>query len=114
MDDQAKFLAEVAKVIAKTKGVLDFYKVFPEYPPSNLDFGPYIGALFAVCREQRKGFGGIGDLQEIHRVYEFFRTHDRDGRTAETITGGLASADRYRSWLNSTFPEVACGGSASN
>src|ERR1035437_7966506 len=98
--------ALVTKVLARTKSVLEFYKVCPDYPPADLNFEPYIDALFGVCREHRKGSDGLDDLRRVLAVFELFRTQQREGRTGEDLAAARDSITRYNAWLDSTFPEI--------
>ncbi len=114
MEDYVKFLASVTKVLAKTKSVLEFYKSCPEYPASDLNFEPYLGALLAVCREQSKGAGGVDDLRNVLSAFELFRTHKREGGTSELIASAVKSLVRYDAWLDITFSEIRQHGSNLN
>jgi hypothetical protein len=113
MEAETQFLASVTKVLAKTKSVLEFYKVCPT-DPTDLNYQPYVGALFGVCREHRKGFGGLEDLSKALTVFELFRRHPREGQTDEALAAAMQSISRYNAWLNSTFPEVRQRGSSMN
>lgn len=113
METHTHFLASVAKVLAKTKRVLEFYKVCPP-DPADLNYQPYVGALFGVCREHRKGFGGLEELGKVLTVFELFRTHQRQGRTDEVLAAAKEGILRYSAWLDSTFPEVRQRGSSMN
>jgi hypothetical protein len=114
MDDRATFLASVAKVLPKTQRVLEFYKVFPNSSPAGLDFEHYVGALSGVCREYRKGFGGIDDLRKVLAAFELLRSHRFGGCTGQVIAAALDALTRHNAWLDSTFPEVWQAGSTMN
>jgi hypothetical protein len=106
MDYRAAFLASVAKILPKTHRVLEFYNVCPNPNPTELNFEPYVGGLFGVCREHRKGFDGIDDLRKIVALFKLLHSHRLDCCTSEVITSGLDALKRHNAWLDSTFPEV--------
>ncbi len=105
MGNEVVFLVWAAKAFAKAERVLRHYQHLPG-PCAELDFEPYIGALITLCRNHRKGYGGVVDLHDVHTVFQQFRAHNADGCAPEALDGARKSALRFERWLESTFPEV--------
>jgi len=99
-------LASVAKVLAKTKRVLDHFKASPT-PLRNSDFQPYVGALLEVCRLHRKPSDGIDDLQQlINFVEDYPRMQDKPD-IEKVVSRARTCVARYSEWLRTSFPEIA-------
>jgi hypothetical protein len=107
MGNEVFFLVWAAKVFAKAGRVLKFYHFLPGRP-AELDFEPYIGALITLCRNRRKGFGGVEDLREVQDVFEQVRS--QKVWAPDALDHGRKSAARFERWLESSFPEALVTG----
>ncbi len=109
MGNEVVFLVWAAKVFAKAERVLKHYRHLPSRS-AELDFEPYIGALVTLCRNRRKGFGGVLDLHEVHAMFQRFRSQEAEFWAPEALDGARKSALRFERWLESSFPEVLASG----
>ncbi len=99
-----EFASESVKALGTTRHVLRFFG----YEPGQLDllgFSDFVNAMQALCVSHQRDAGGIEDLRitisVVNSYCEAVRLHK--ALADDEFRRGLASTQRYMSWLRQTF-----------
>jgi hypothetical protein len=104
VEDKIRFLVWTAVVMNDTVRVLKFYGKISRRP-ANFDFRSCLLPLIILCREQRVGFAGLGELRKFIEVFEQVRPpHGKS--PAQLLRQGIQSAASYKTWLIRKFPDA--------